>query len=170
MPDERPAPNAGREFISIYASGWEIIDGDALYGFHERVTITVALTHRYGDVPFDNLGEAAYMQDEDKFIQQYSSISSRLRQIAVLIHTSWDAFNTEMAAILVEDVLGVDKALQSNYDKLWFSGADSKPQIVGPDHFSAQSSDKAPSGLLMRANFTGAARLHNFTTLDYHAT
>lgn len=161
MPDERVAPNAGREFISIYASGWEIIDEDALYGLHERTTVTVALTHRYGDVPFDQMGEAAYMKDEDVFIQQYSSITERLRQIALLIHKDYTQFNAQMASI--------DSSQQIPYDKLWFSGADAKAKIVGPDHFSAMSSDKSPSGLLMRANFTGAATLHNMTTLDYTA-
>lgn len=168
MPDERPAPNAGREFISIYASGWEIIDNQT-YGFHERVTVTVALTHRYGDVPYDRLGEAAYMADEDVFIQQYKTISDRLREIVLLIHGDFTLYEAQMTALLSVDVSSVAKALQSNYDKLYFTGADAKPKIVGPDHFFATSSDKSPSGLLMRANFQGSSRLHWMTTLDQHA-
>lgn len=167
MPDDRPTPACGREFIGVYASAWEVLD-DQLYGLHERVTITVALTHRYGDVPFDRLGEAAYVADEDVFIQQYATISDRLRQIVTLLHADFAGFQTEMTALLAQGNTadGVAGTRQAAYDKLWFIGADSAPKIVGPDHFFASDSTKAPSGLLMKAKFRGASRLHWMTTLD----
>lgn len=158
MPDDRPAPNSGREFISLYCSAWNPIDGDALYAFHEEFEITVAVTTRIGDIPFDRIGEAGIYKDEDIFVQQTYSAEERIREIVTIIHPNYVEFAAELNALI--------GTRQKAYDKLWFIGADSKPAIVGPDHFHAESDSKHPSGLLWKARFKGAGRLHWMTTID----
>lgn len=166
MPDHRPAPNCGREFIAIYNSHWGLKDSNNQYAFHEVYAVTIAVTHRYGDVPFDRLGEAAYGMDEDVFVQQYVPLSNRIREIVKIIHPDYVNFRAQMDAILKVSVDAVDKSLQDVYDKLWFAGADPRPTIVGPDHFHAENSSKAPSGLMMKVHFASAGRLNWIETLD----
>lgn len=156
MPDEKVVPSCGQEFIGIFCSNWTNIGG-MQYALHEETTVTVAVTHRTGYVPFDRLGEAEYIKDEDIFIANAISLTDRLREIVALIHPDYINFNAQLDALL----LGRQKA----YDKLWFVGGDASPKIVGPEHFNASSADQSATGLLMKLHFKGSSTLHWMTTI-----
>jgi hypothetical protein len=158
MPDERPAPNCGREFLAIFCSAWNAIDGDSAYALHEEFEITVAITQRAGDVPFDRLGEALYLRDEDTFIQQYYSIEQRAREVVKVIHPDYAGYFAQINSIA--------PLAQQPYDKLWLVGADSRPTIVGPDHFFGEDSSKSPTGFLWKVRFKGSGQLNWMTTID----
>jgi len=158
MPDARPAPSAGKEFVSVYCRDWTPLNPRDSYALEEEFTITVAVTHRTGEIPFDRIGEVAILRDEDIFVQQTYTIEARIREIVRLLHQDYVTYIAALNALL--------GTKQSAYDKLWFTGADPRPRIVGPDHFHGVSSDEAITGLLWEVHFGGSGFVHNMTTID----
>ena len=160
MPDERPTPNCGKEFFSIFPTKWSAAPGDeSLYGLHEVFGVCVAITHRTGDSPYDRIGEINFIKDEDIFVGLYKSLEERIREVNRIIHPDYVSQFAQFTTLLPSQ--------QQPYEKLNWTHSDHIPVIVGPAHFhSTASPERSPTGIMMRTYFSGAPRLHHIGTID----
>jgi hypothetical protein len=149
MPDERPIPKCGSEFVSIYGSGWQTFREAGNGSLHEEFQFTLALTQRITQVPFDRQGETLYahefLADSERF---GVSATYRASQFRAAIHNNYSILK-EMNRLLTnyED---------TDYPFLtvpqWISTTPS-PILVGPSHFSSEDDGPEESGFLMKITF-----------------
>lgn len=158
MPDDRPAPGCGEEFIAIYGSAWRQGDSEDGYYWHESYGVAVAVTHRTGSVPFDRIGEVSIARDEPKYVKQLVPLETRIRQINQIIHTNYEEQAAKFAAIIT--ARGQDPDVYAPYEKLNWSRSDSWPKLVGPNHFHATDTTEHPTGILWRTFFTAAPTIY----------
>jgi hypothetical protein len=172
MPDERPAPNCGQEFIAINARSHQPIQTGATVAIEEKIGFVIAVTRKVADVPQDARGEAAWIIDDDQYLVSWKSIEERCREIAGLIDKNYQ---------LLRNADALFEADNGFSEPLFWTGTDPMPQQVGESHFSSYPSGlpdpmlgiPAPeadpvSGLVMRVYFDGAVRFQDSAAYDRH--
>ena len=156
MPDERPSPKAGNEFIALVPRSWHAFELQPLEAIHEQYDLTVAITRRTGSVPFDRIGEQIFMEDETLYDTQYLSMEERAREIMDLLSQ-----NRDLMAEAKNQLGHIN-----GYLTTWFwQSTDAQPRMVGPEHFHS-TGDRIDTGLVLTVNFVGATRAQPKDTFD----
>lgn len=152
MPDERPPPRCGMEFISVYGRSWSpgIVSPDV--GLDEMYDVDCALTFRIGKFPTARRAETVYLN-------AFRTMESRLREIVLAVHMQ--------TKILTEANKEIPTGQSQIVEMLRWLGSDAGPKPVGPDHFHSSveidpqtaSATQIETGFMMVARFGQARRL-----------
>lgn len=167
MPDEKPTPACGDEFISVYGNILRPRSTELNTAIEEQYGIIIAVTRRISSIPFDDRGEVGYITDGDFYLTDWMSVEGRCREIVGLLDKNYELLRA------AEEFFNN----QNGYSEpLYWVGTDAAPTQVGAEHFHAYHAgiDAALSneihqlpgvpeadpvyGLLMKVRFDGAIR------------
>lgn len=151
MTGPQPPPSCGDRFLSVYGRRWAPGSDDLNRGIDETYEIAVAVTYRCSFSPFDERGEAVY-------IQHLESMERTLRQL-LGIHLNMDILHA------------INSRVHGSYkliEPLRWRGCDASPTLVGPEWFQSRGGGGSdPAGMVMEASFGGARRLIPYAEGDF---
>lgn len=128
MVDERPVPNCGEEFISLFGAHHRAREVWHQTAIEEEYGIVIAVTHKVAKSPFHHRGETSYILDDDEFIVSWMSLEQRCREIVGLLDKNYTLLRSAEAMF--------NHANAYSEPLVWVS-TDAVPQAVGAEHFSA---------------------------------
>lgn len=131
--DHKPHPRCGEVFVSVHSGSRNSMSDLALY---EEIEICITLTMRWGQVPFDRLGD-------DLLCKEGTGMFDRLDELRAFAHLSYDVMNS-CNAKLGPNVNGFITPVR-------YLG-ESPPTTVGPDHFHA-SPESTECGTMVTLRF-----------------
>lgn len=156
MPDEKPAPNCGEEFISIYGSHHRPRAHHLLSAIEEEFGVTVAITRRVRVIPTDQRGETGWIHDRDPYYRYWKSLEARAREIVGLVDKNYQL------------LVNANKLFSANFgfsEPLVWQGNDPAPVELKADHFHSLGEEvpfgtegDPTYGFLLRVYFSGAIR------------
>lgn len=171
MPDERPIPKCGREFFSIYGSAWQPFRETGSKSIHEEYQVTVAITLRTTQIPFDRQGEKSYVHENMTDAERLGfAIDQRAVQVMNALHNNHVVMETANDVLNTYYNPGDDPELPDPgtlypfLTTLKWEMTTPSPIIVGPSHFSSEDSNPEEAGFLLNVVFGGCYRSRILTT------
>lgn len=178
MPDERPVPMCGQEFIAIYGRLHQASERYAMEAIEERYSVTIAVSRKCGVVPRDSRGEASYIHVSDQLVEGNRSLEGRTREIIrILAQNKYQLLRS--AEELFPLNLGGEDVTYGYVTPLIWTGGDSQPAQVDATHFTSWHAGidddsllpPAPEadevyGLLMKLQFDDATRIQPISIID----
>lgn len=147
--EERVPPEAGEEFINLFAATSTNEYPSNHTQRKERYSFSVGITRRFSNLTINTTAEGIYTYDAELISRTKSSMARRAYEIIGWIDGSWAIPNA------IEDLPEYENLHFCITSPIGYAGSDQLQEVTANHFYTEDEVEEQPVGLFLRLHFTG---------------